>query len=301
MTPLRSQSVSRLLCVGDLAADVAVTLADALSIGSDTDGTIALSGGGSAANVAAWAANAGLATTFVGAIGDDSLGGFLVDELRGHGVDVRPLRRGGARSRAVAAIVGPDGDRSLVSDLAHGVAATEDDYRDDWFDDVDWLHLTAYTYLADAGRALFGRLVAEAGRRSVPFSLDPSAAPLLAACASPAELTDAFAGAEVMFPSRDEAEFLTGEAEPATAANALLAVASCVAVTCGADGAHVASRGAEGFHVPAADGPVVNTLGCGDAFAAGFVAAVVAGLDARTAALAAVRTAARAAALPGAR
>ncbi|NND74747.1 MAG: carbohydrate kinase family protein [Ilumatobacter sp.] len=289
-----------LLCVGDIAVDVTITLADGLAIGSDTDGTITLHGGGSAANVAAWAAP-GVPTRFVGAVGVDALGDFLVDELAGHGVDVQALRRADATSRAVAAIVGADGNRSLVSDLAGGVAPTLADYDAGWFTDVAWLHLTAYTYIADAGNSLFRHLTTEASLRGVAFSIDPSAAHLLQATCDRDDVLDAFSGAAVLSPSHDEAEYLAGVGDPRAAAEHLLDVAECVAVTCGPAGVEVAVRGADSFHVDAVGGDIVNTLGCGDAFAGGFIAARVNGHDIRRATEAGVATAARAAALTSAR
>ena len=43
----------RLLCIGDLNADITITSDERIASGSDTHGQVALAGGGSAANVAA--------------------------------------------------------------------------------------------------------------------------------------------------------------------------------------------------------------------------------------------------------
>ncbi len=51
--------MGRLLCIGDLNVDLAITLRHELANGSDTDGTVEMTGGGSAANVAAWAVSIG--------------------------------------------------------------------------------------------------------------------------------------------------------------------------------------------------------------------------------------------------
>ena len=60
------------------------------SLYAETGPAIEVSGG-SAANTAAWAAREGVATRFVGAIGDDITGDFLHRELAGHNVDVQPV------------------------------------------------------------------------------------------------------------------------------------------------------------------------------------------------------------------
>jgi sugar/nucleoside kinase (ribokinase family) len=104
-----------------------------------------------------------------------------------------------------------------------------------------------------------------------------------------------------MFPSDDEAALLADVDDPVMAASALLDLADCVVVTKGADGATVARRGKPTFSVPAAPTELRNTLGCGDAFAAGFLTARIGGADDRVCAAAATATAAQAASLPSAR
>lgn len=290
-----------MLCIGDLNADITITAEAGISIGSDTPGTVVMSGGGSAANVAAWAAEAGTSSRFVGVIGDDSLGDYLIDELAGHGTDVRAIRRAGVESRAIAAIVGPDGNRSMVSSLDPSTVLGIEDLDRSWFGDVGWVHLTAYTYLQRAGRATFARLVDAIESRAIPWSLDPSSAEMLSLHCSREEAVDAFRGAAVMFPNHDEACWLTGVDEPAAAARDLLDLADTVAVTCGADGAVVARRGASTFAVAAAPTELVNSLGCGDAFAAGFLSGRMRGLDDSDSAELAALTAGRAARLAASR
>ena len=291
----------RLLCVGDLNADVTVTVEGGISVGSDTPGTVVMSGGGSVANVAAWAAQAGLAARFAGVVGDDPLGDFLVDELAGHGVEVRVTRRAGVASRAIAAIVEADGNRSMVSALDPATVLVGDDIVSSWFDDVDWVHLTAYTYLQPAGRATFAQLVATIESRSIPWSVDPSSAEMLASQCRREDVATAFGGASILFPSEDEAGWLAGVDDPTAAAERLLDLSETVVVTCGADGAVIARRGVPAFHIPAAPTDLVNTLGCGDAFAGGFLSGRLDGLDDRASAGTAAGVAARAARSAGSR
>lgn len=288
----------RLLCVGDLNLDLVITPEHGIAVGSDTAGVVSMSGGGSAANVAAWAAAKGLDVRFVGTVGDDPTGTFLVGELAGRGVDVRPIVRPNARTRTIAVIVEADGDRSMVSDLDERVALRDDDFDAAWFDGVDWLHLTGYTYVDPASRPLFTRLLAEARRRGVRCSIDPSSAQMLRSRCHLDAVRAAFAGVDVVFPNRDEAEYLTGFSDAADAAEALLELAACAVVTCGADCAVVAQRGSATRRAAAVDVEVVNALGAGDAFAAGFLAGLLLGDDP---AVIATATAAQAVTRPTAR
>ena len=78
-------------------------------------------------------------------------------------------------------------------------------------------------------------------------------------------------------------------------------VAECAVVKCGPEGAWIARRGEASLHVPAAPVDLVSTLGAGDAFAGGYLAGTVMGLDAQATARLAVETAARAVAQSPAR
>jgi sugar/nucleoside kinase (ribokinase family) len=292
-----------LLCVGDLNADIVIVAPSGVQRGSDSPGHVALSAGGSAANVAAWAARAGASSRFVGAVGDDDLGRFLVERLADDGVDVRAIVRTDASSRAIAAFVGPDADRSMISSLDPATVVTVDDVDtrgDSWFDGVDWLHLTGYTYLQADGPAVVRRLIAAATDLGIAWSFDPSSSAMLEANADPTEVRSALTGVSVIFPNGDEAAWLSGVEDPVDAATALLDVAECVVVTCGDAGAVVARRERDVVHIDAVPVDVVSTLGCGDAFAGGFLAARIAGFDDDCAARGAV-TAAGAASIASSR
>lgn len=291
----------RLLCIGDLNLDVAITVAHGLITGSDNEGTVDTFGGGSAANVAAWAARAHTSTRFVGTVGTDLAGDFLIGELSEHGVDVVAIRHPGTRTRSIAVIVDAEGERSMVSDIDNNSALAPDDVNSEWFDDVDWLHLTAYTWFNSRSRPTFTALTTLAASRGIPYSIDPSALALMGAHGDRSQLLAAFEGAAVLFPNHDEARHLTGLDDPAAAAQALLTISSCVVVTCGAAGAHVARRGHDSVHVPTVHVDGVNTLGCGDAFVGGFLAARLAGDDEITSARAGNRIAGRAFQLTSAR
>lgn len=267
----------RLLCVGDLNADIAITPDGSLVPGTDTPGCIALTAGGSAANVAAESARLGVSTRFAGVVGDDALGRLLVDDLHIRGIEVDCVFRSGATSRSIAALIGADGDRSMVSDLSTDTVLRPTDIESSWFDDATWLHLTAYTWFPEGGPATWERIVGFATERDIPWSVDPSSARMLVDGRGPAEAVAAFTGADVIFPSHDEATALTGSDDPTTAAQQLLDLADTAVVTSGPDGVTVARRGQPVFHHEAHDATVVNTLGCGDAFAAGYIVGRVGG------------------------
>lgn len=283
-------ATERVLCVGDVNLDVSITVEDQVVVGSDSQGTVEILPGGSAANVASWLTAGGVPTRFVGAIGRDLAGQTLHHDLEQREIDVHLVAHPTGATKAIAALVGSDGERSLVSDLNHTVALSIDDYQPQWLDGIRWLHLTGYSYIHTQTRPLFVRLINEAHRRHIPTSVDPSAAELLRQHCDRHEVLAACAGTTLLCPNQDEATYLTGLDSPADAAVKLLDLASMVAVTCGSAGVVVAQRPG---HNPVGDPgnddamplrlhaePVtmVDAIGCGDAFAAGVIAGLVAGL-----------------------
>jgi ribokinase len=70
------------LCVlGDFAWDVLIRTNSELLKGGDTFGEVMMLPGGSAANVAVWAARCGLSTSFIGKIGRDRMGQLAIENL----------------------------------------------------------------------------------------------------------------------------------------------------------------------------------------------------------------------------
>jgi ribokinase len=78
-----------IVVVGDVMVDVVAAVAGPLAHASDTDACVRWTGGGAAANVAAWLASSGTPVALVARAGADLAGRGAVAELRDAGVDVR--------------------------------------------------------------------------------------------------------------------------------------------------------------------------------------------------------------------
>ena len=87
------------------------------------------------------------------------------------------------------------------------------------------------------------------------------------------------AGADLLLPNRDEAAVLSGHADPEAAARALAAHAREVVVKLGADGALWTDGGARRARAGARRCPTPTRPAPGDAFAAGLLAARLAGAE----------------------
>jgi ribokinase len=292
--------VTRLVVLGDVMVDVVCRLGGPLALGSDAPAEIEFGYGGSAANVAAWAAAAGSGVAdhpaLAGRIGADERGRAAEAELRASGVDTRLAVDPERPTGTCVVLVGPDGERSMVPDPGANDRLEEGDVPNDLLIEGAHLHITGYSLVRDGSRPAARSAIARAGDRGVTVSVDPSSAALL----SPAFL-DELAGVGLLMPNLEEAVVLSGETDAQSAASGLARRVPEVVVTLGADGA-LWTDGSGVCRVGAAGGATaLDTTGAGDAFAAGFLSARLSGAGPEAALGAGCELAGVAVRTPGAR
>jgi sugar/nucleoside kinase (ribokinase family) len=277
-----------LCAVGDLLEDVVVWLTGRPRPATDTAARIFRRRGGSAANVAAFAAGNGWPARFVGRVGDDDVGDRLVGELAATGVDVRVQRDG--RTGTIVVLVEPGGERTMLSDRGAAVGLTAVDRSA--LDDVTVLHLPAYSLTADPIGAACVALAVEAHGRGIACSVDASSvAELERFGCRPFRALMARVRPEVLFANADEADLLDLERHP---------WAPLVVIKDGPRPVRILhGSAADRVAVEAVD-DVTDTTGAGDAFAAGFLATWSAGAAPAEAARAGIGLAASVVTQPGA-
>jgi sugar/nucleoside kinase (ribokinase family) len=268
------------IVIGDVVTDILTVHEGPLAIGSDTIASVRISGGGSAANTAAWLASAGHPVTFVGVAGDDEPGDARLAELRAAGVTTS-VRRVRDASTGTVVVLTSDAERTMFTDRgANRLLSPADVDRAVNHPGARHLHLSAYV-LFDPDCAPAGlRALAEARRRGMTTSLD-------AASAAPLEKLGAEAffapvpRVSLLFANLDEARVIAGRTgDTADLATALLAHAEAAVVKSGPGGATWAALDQESgpVHAPGVRvAEVVDPTGAGDAFAAGYLAAWLSG------------------------
>jgi sugar/nucleoside kinase (ribokinase family) len=297
--PSSAEVVPPVLVVGDVMADVLVTPAGPVAIGSDTPSQVRFGGGGSGANVAVWLAALGVRTAFAGCVGEDIAGRLAADLLLAGAVDARLVAAADTPTGTCVVLVGPDGERTMLPDRGANDALAEADLPRDLFVPGHHLHVSGYTLLGDGSRAAGRAALARAAMAGMTVSATTSSAAPLAAAG-----VDTFlgwvSGIDLLVANLDEARVLTGEHDPRAAAAALAAHVREVVVTCGAEGA-VWADGLVVATAAAARVDVTDTTGAGDAFTAGFLAEWLLHPEPETALAAGNRLAATAVSRPGAR
>jgi len=276
--------------------DVAVA-APALARGGDVAGAVRLGPGGSAANVAAWAAAAGGRVRLVAGRGDDLAGRLLAAAVEERGIELHPVGPVTGPSGAMLVVM-EAGERTFVADPGANLGLGEADVVAG-LEGAGAVFVSGYPLLRPATRAATMAAAEAAGRAGVPAAVDAASWPLLTGGAGEPVLAAA-ALAGTLLANRDEAATLAGRRDPAAAGAWLAARVGTAVVKCGAAGVLVCDGDRPPVAVPAPAATVVDVTGAGDAFAAAYLLARAGGAGPAEAARAGARLAARAVATTGA-
>ena len=257
-----------MLCViGDLVEDIVVWLPESLNYGADTPSRIVRTRGGSASNVAVFAAtvarketNQAPSTRLIAQVGDDRLGDQLIGALRDAGVDPCVVR--GGRTGSIVVIVSPDGERTMLTDRAASTQLQQAPEK--WFESVSLLHVPAYSLFSEPLATATRSCIATAHEKNIPVSIDASSASLIKEFG-----VNKFRKLihqlrpKIFFCNTDEAEVLNLTAQPLEL--------DIVVIKAGARPTTLIENNVVKTIEVEPVGEIIDTTGAGDAFAAGFL------------------------------
>lgn len=244
--------------------------------------------GGAESNVAVGLSRLGVDAGWFSKLGDDPHGEYVRSFVRGEGVDVSAVRTDpdhptGLMFKERRAF----GDPSVYY-YRHDSAAstmTPEEFPREYVADASYLHCTGITpALSESCRETVRAAFEVAAANDVRISFDPNVRRKLwddpeGMCTT---LLDLVERSDVVFPGTEEGALLVGTDDPAEIAAALLDRGPDVAVvTRGAEGAYVAdAAGTVAEDVPPYTvDRVVDPVGAGDGFVAGFLSGRLAGSD----------------------
>jgi sugar/nucleoside kinase (ribokinase family) len=230
--------------------------------------------GGSGGIMAAGAARLGLRTAFVGVVGDDLFGSFMLAALAERGVDTRGIVVAPFARTGLTVILSRPGDRAILTFPGTIAALSADGVIPEVIGRTRHVHVASY-FLQTALTPALPDLFRRAHRAGATTSIDPNWDPDERWDSG---IREALAITDVFLPNAEEAIRIAGRDDPADAARALAALGPLTAVKLGADGALAATRDGETIRANAlAATDPVDTIGAGDCFDAGVLAALLNG------------------------
>ena len=226
------------------------------------------SGGGSAANTVYALSRLGYETAFLGVVGKDEEGKFILGSM--DGVDITRVKRHKSSGKCLSLL--SDGDRSLLvlPNANNMFSYTEED--------VEFLNTSKFVHMGSfaADSALASqKMLMDYLDDGVYVSFSPGE---MYARRGMSQLEPILERTRIMFVNEQEMELLTGKGLKEGARALLDAGPKVVACTLGGNGSLIVTRNSE-ISIPAKRTVVKDATGAGDVYAAGFLAGYLDGAN----------------------
>jgi len=261
------------LCFGELLIDMVSPRPDA-DLGEATQ--FLKAPGGAPANVAVGLARLGIASAFVGSVGDDPFGYFLRETLGREGVDVSGVKM--SEHRTTIAFVATKSDGSKEISFYRHPGADSDFLARDLPDlrSIPIFHCGGVSLSLEPCRSAQFEAARRVQNEGGIVSFDPNWRPSLWHDRGEAheQIWRMMELSDVVKVADEEWEFITGTPDFATGAQKIRdAGPRLVLQTRGKNGAAFDYEGGQG-EVAGLEVIAIDTLGAGDAFVAGFLAEI---------------------------
>ncbi|MFB3903685.1 MAG: carbohydrate kinase family protein [Acidobacteriota bacterium] len=267
---------SKVLCVGDMAADIFAYVMPSLPRPGELLLTkrIAFFPGGNALNTAIALHRLGEKVYLVGTVGDDLLGDLLLSQLAAMGMDVRGVRRAsGADTPATLIYRGEGEDRRFIHSLGAADRFTGEDIPLELLPSEGVLLAAGYLKLRSWDDQALIELFRQARLRGCTV--------LLNICipvdtgVDPQRCLRLLPHVDVFVNNEDEARVISGEKELSAQARALRKAGARVAIITRGNQGLYAEDGISCVDMGVFSVPLVDPSGCGDCFTAGLIAGLL--------------------------
>jgi sugar/nucleoside kinase (ribokinase family) len=270
----------RIVVIGDANVDMVIRLPDRYA---QTPGNVhfnpQLHGGGSAANTAVALARLGVGVSFVGALGDDGYGRWVLEDFKREGVESSGVSLvKDAFTPMVMALIEPNGERYVAVWPEEGGAhfqLRKDDINPSAWETASWLHTTgmclraspaceAILYAMECAKEQGLTVSLDLNLRLESWGLDESIRTLFDRAIALSDVVMGNAAEEIMpLMGVDNVE------------EATIKLSDGIRIVIARQGEMdaVVTAGEEILYVPVNAVEVVDTLGAGDAFNGGFITA----------------------------
>ena len=256
-----------ILVAGEINPDLILT-GDVMPAFNQTEKLVdsaVLTIGSSSVIFACGAARLGLKVAFIGVCGDDIFGRFMLDEMQERGVNVSNVIVRKDEQTGLSIILNQGADRAILTHLGLIAALQASDIADALLRNMRHLHVASYflqTKLQPDLPNLFQRARSLGLTTSLDTNYDPSE--------KWTGFDELLSVTNVFLPNGKEAVSLTGETNIHLAADRLGPRVEALGVKLGAEGA-LGVRNGECARVVSIPVNVIDTVGAGDSFDAGFL------------------------------
>lgn len=236
---------------------------------------------GSESNAAIGLSRLGHSAGWISRLGNDELGEYVLRETRAEGVDVSCVVRDDQAQTGLMVKEIHEGRETRVYYYRKDSAASRMspvDLNEGYIARSRIIHLSGVTpALSESCREMVNAAVTLAKAHGVKVSFDPNIRlRLWSAEAAREALLSLIPFVDVLFPGLEEGRILTGESDPDRMVDSLLSLgAKVVALKSGENGCLVADVYTRQWVAPFKVRRVVDPIGAGDAFAAGFLAGLL--------------------------
>lgn len=264
-----------ILTIGDLCADL-VLMGDDLVPGFGQEEKLvpgyALRMGGSCSIFACQAAKLGMQVGIIGVVGDDAFGEIVLDTLKEAGVDTSLVIVDPDIETGLSVHLQEPADRSILTHLGSIKAVGPEHISSDLLQSTQHLHIGSYFLLKQMQGALPSmakEVKLSGGTASLDTNWDPDEL-------WGQGLTSLLETVDVFLPNENELQAITRSKSISEGLEKLESLAPIVAVKLGEEGALV-QREKEIWRAKVPKVEVIDTIGAGDSFDAGFVSGFVQG------------------------
>lgn len=229
--------------------------------------------GGSAANTVCWLSELGLRTAYIGCVGDDRAGQVILHDLHRHHVDTNFVKIKEGSSGAVLGLVDATGNRALYVFQGVNNQLNSSDLPIT-MPTARYVHFSSFVGMSQLGLQISFVEKFDAKTRA---SLAPG---MLYAGLGVDKLAPLLAHTSILFLNNEELALLVNQKGRAAADKLLDLGVAMVVITSGRKGSYLITREGSVFS-PAFPAVVVDTVGAGDAFTAGFLYGLIRKFDPR--------------------
>lgn len=258
-----------ILTIGDLCVDMILSGNDVVPEFGQKEKLIedySLEMGGSCSIFACQAAKLGLRTVIVGRVGCDVFGEMICQTLKAAGVITRYILRDPLRKTGVTAILNTGKDRAMLTYPGTIDAVEMGDIPEQLFKSVRHLHIGSYFLMRKIQphyREMAKRIKEYGGTVSLDTNWDPDEK-------WDGGIWDILPYVDVFLPNENEIKAIAGKDELEKALAELKGIIPVIAIKKGKDGAEV-HAGEKVYYARALPVEVVDAVGAGDSFDAGFL------------------------------